>query len=93
MENIIMKKTGHPEYKFVIFKDVGADYAFLTRSTKSSNKTMKWEDGNEYPMVEVEISSATHPFFTGKERFVDTAGRIEKFQRKYKNVQAANVKK
>jgi len=80
-----MKKEIHPNYGFVIFKDIGADFMFLTRSTRSSDKMVKWEDGNEYPMIEVEISSATHPFFTGKQKFVDTAGRIEKFKRKYQN--------
>jgi large subunit ribosomal protein L31 len=84
-----MKKEGHPNYQFVVFKDIGADFAILTRSTRKSNKTTKWTDGKEYPLIEVEISSATHPFFTGQQRFMDTAGRIEKFQRKYQNVQPA----
>ena len=78
-----MKKDIHPNYNFVIFKDIGADFAFLTRSAKTSEKMMTWTDGKEYPVIEVEISSATHPFFTGKQRLVDTAGRIEKFKRKY----------
>ena len=81
-----MKKDIHPKYQPVIFKDIGADFAFLSRSTKSSDKMMKWEDGNEYPVLEVEISSATHPFFTGKQRLIDSAGRIEKFQKKYQQV-------
>jgi large subunit ribosomal protein L31 len=87
-----MKKEVHPDYHYVVFKDIGADYAFLTRSTRKSSKTIKWTDGKEYPMIEMEISSATHPFFTGQQRFMDTAGRIEKFQRKYQNVQAAQKK-
>ena len=87
-----MKKEIHPDYHYVVFKDIGADYAFLTRSTRKSSKTMKWTDGKEYPMIEMEISSATHPFFTGQQRFMDTAGRIEKFQRKYQNVQGAQKK-
>ena len=87
-----MKKDIHPNYQPVIFKDIGADFAFLSRSTKSSDKMMKWEDGNEYPVLEVEISSATHPFFTGKQRLIDSAGRIEKFQRKYEQVKKAQKK-
>ena len=78
-----MKKDIHPDYSFVVFKDFGTGYSFLTRSTRSSDKTIKWEDGNEYPVIEVEISSSSHPFYTGKQRLVDTAGRIEKFQRRY----------
>ena len=78
-----MKKEGHPDYNFVVFKDIGADYSFLSRSTKTSDKTTTWE-GKEYPLIEVEISSATHPFFTGKQKLLDTEGRIEKFKRKYK---------
>jgi large subunit ribosomal protein L31 len=87
-----MQKEIHPDYHYVVFKDIGADYAFLTRSTRKSTKTIKWTDGKEYPMIEMEISSATHPFFTGQQRFMDTAGRIEKFQRKYQNVQPAAKK-
>ena len=79
----IMKKDIHPDYNFVVFKDFGTGYSFLTRSTQSSEKKTKWEDGNEYPLIEVEISSSSHPFYTGKQRLVDTAGRIEKFQRRY----------
>ena len=78
-----MKKDLHPEYGFVVFKDIASDFAFLTRSTKKSSETIKWEDGNEYPLINVEISSASHPFYTGKQKLVDTAGRIEKFRRKY----------
>lgn len=78
-----MKSNIHPDYRFVVYKDAGANYSFLTRSTATSDKTVTWEDGQEYPLIEVEISSATHPFFTGQQRLVDSAGRIEKFQRKY----------
>lgn len=78
-----MKKDIHPNYNFVVFKDIGSDFAFLTRSTKTSEEKIKWEDGNEYPVINVEISSATHPFFTGKQKLMDTEGRIEKFKRKY----------
>ncbi len=79
-----MKKDIHPDYKFVVFKDAASDFAFLTRSTRGSSQTIKWEDGNEYPLITMEITSASHPFFTGKHKVVDTAGRIEKFNRKYK---------
>ncbi len=78
-----MKKGIHPEYRYVVFKDTGSDFAFLTRSTVETKNTIKWEDGNEYPVFEMEISSASHPFFTGKQKLVDTAGRVERFKRKY----------
>ncbi len=81
-----MKKGIHPDYNHIIFRDTSADYSILTRSTRSSSETMKWEDGNEYPVVDVEISSASHPFFTGKQKLVDTAGRIDKFKKKYANL-------
>ncbi len=84
-----MKKDIHPDYGFVVFKDFGTGYSFLTKSTRSSAKTIKWEDGNEYPLIEVEISSSSHPFYTGKQRLLDTAGRIEKFQRKYSKAKKA----
>ena len=79
-----MKKEIHPEYKEVVFLDTSSDFKFLTKSTMTSKETIKWEDGNEYPLVKVEVSSASHPFYTGKKLFVDTAGRVEKFNRKYK---------
>lgn len=78
-----MKNGIHPEYNFVIFRDMSADWSMLTRSTVKSDKKATWEDGKEYPLIEVEISSASHPFYTGKQKLVDTAGRIEKFKRKY----------
>ncbi|MEM1406524.1 MAG: type B 50S ribosomal protein L31 [Bacteroidota bacterium] len=79
-----MKKDIHPEYKKVVFQDSSSDFAFLTKSTMGSKDTIKWEDGNEYPLIKIEVSSASHPFYTGKKLFVDTAGRVEKFNRKYK---------
>ena len=79
-----MKKGIHPEYRTVVFQDVSAGDRFLTKSTVASKETVKWEDGNEYPLVKVDISSASHPFFTGKQKFVDAAGRVEKFNRKFK---------
>lgn len=78
-----MKKDIHPDYQEVVFHDTSSDHKFLTRSTIKSKETIKWEDGKEYPLIKVEVSSASHPFFTGKKIFVDTAGRVEKFQRKY----------
>jgi large subunit ribosomal protein L31 len=78
-----MKKGIHPEYREVIFWDTSSDFKFLTRSTHAPKETMKWEDGKEYPVVKVEVSAASHPFFTGKKLFVDTAGRVEKFKNKY----------
>ncbi len=81
--NNIMRKNIHPKYQEVIFWDTSSDFKFLTRSTLTSKDTIKWEDGNQYPFIKVEISSASHPFYTGKKIFVDTAGRVEKFQKKY----------
>lgn len=85
VENAIinMKKGIHPEYKDVVFWDTSSDIKFLTRSTQAPRETIKWEDGKEYPVIKVEVSSASHPFFTGKKLFVDTAGRVEKFKNKY----------
>ena len=79
-----MKKDIHPEYREVVFQDVQSDFKFLTRSTMKSDEKIKWEDGKEYPLYKLEISDKSHPFFTGKQNLVDTAGRIEKFNQKYK---------
>lgn len=78
-----MKKGIHPAYRPVVFQDASANYAILTRSTIKSSETIEWEDGKTYPLIRLEISSASHPFFTGKQKLVDTAGRVEKFKRKY----------
>lgn len=79
-----MKKGTHPEnYRFVVFKDMTNDTTFLTKSTAHTSETITWEDGNEYPLIKVEISNTSHPFYTGKSVFVDTAGRIEKFKKRY----------
>ena len=79
-----MKQGIHPKnYKFVVFKDMSNGTAFLSRSTAFSRETVKWEDGNEYPLVKLEISNTSHPFFTGKSMLVDTAGRIDKFNKRY----------
>jgi large subunit ribosomal protein L31 len=78
-----MKQGIHPKYREVVFRDVSAGEEFLTRSTISTKDTIKWRDGKEYPLVKIDISSASHPFFTGKQKFVDAAGRVEKFQKKF----------
>lgn len=80
-----MKKDIHPEnYRFVIFKDMSNEYSFLTRSSASTKETAVWEeDGKEYPLVKLDISHTSHPFYTGKQQLVDTAGRIDKFKSKY----------
>lgn len=79
-----MKKDLHPaSYRYVVFKDMSNGFAFLSKSTAHSKETIQWEDGNEYPVIKLEISSQSHPFFTGKNVLVDTAGRIDKFNKKY----------
>lgn len=78
-----MKKDIHPEYRPVVFKDMGGDFAFLTRSTARSDETIQWDDGNEYPLIKLEVTSATHPFYTGKQTIMDTTGKIERFRMRY----------
>ncbi len=78
-----MKKNIHPKYRAVVFQDTGAQFSFLTRSTMASKDKVTWEDGKEYPLIKVDISSASHPFFTGKQMFIDTAGRVERFSKKF----------
>ena len=79
-----MKKDIHPgSYRMVVFKDVSNDRSWITRSCAPTKETIEWEDGKEYPLVKLEISSYSHPFFTGKMKFVDTAGRIDKFNKKF----------
>ena len=79
-----MKKNIHPENnRLVVFKDLSCDYSFLTKSTVETKDTVVWDDGKEYPLYSIEISNNSHPFFTGQQNLVDTAGRIEKFQKKY----------
>jgi large subunit ribosomal protein L31 len=75
-----MKKKLHPDYHLVVFQDEAAGFAFLTKSTATSQETIKWEDGNEYPLVKIHISSASHPFFTGEEKIIDTEGRVDRFK-------------
>lgn len=79
-----MKSDIHPDYHPVVFLDTSTQTKFFTRSTLTSKETIEWEDGNTYPLLKVEVSSASHPFYTGKMKFLDSAGRVEKFQKKYK---------
>ena len=79
-------KTGiHPDYQAVIFHDTAANHSFLTRAVidTKGRETMKWTDGKDYPVIKVEVSSESHQFYTGKTKLVDTAGRVEKFKRRY----------
>ena len=78
-----MKAGIHPEYRDVVFQDVTSDFKILTRSTLSSKETVKWEDGNEYPLIKVEVSSSSHPFYTGQNKLMDTSGRVDKFRKRY----------
>lgn len=80
-----MKAEIHPDYHPVLFRDLASGKVILTRSTATSSKTETWEDGNEYPITEVEISSESHPFYTGKQRIMDSAGRVERFNQRFKN--------
>ena len=80
-----MKDKVHPEnYRYVVFKDMSNETSFLTKSTAASKETVKWEDGKEYPLIKLEISDTSHPFYTGKMKLVDTAGRVDKFMNRYK---------
>ncbi|XIE81401.1 type B 50S ribosomal protein L31 [Streptomyces sp. SBR177] len=78
-----VQQDKQPDYRPVVFRDRSAGFAFLTRSTATSDQTIEWDDGETYPVVDVEISSESHPFYTGKARTVDTEGRVAKFQRRY----------
>lgn len=78
-----MKQGAHPVYREVVFQDMSNGTTFLTRSTRPTQDTITWDDGKEYPLLKVEISSASHPFYTGKEKFIDTQGRIDKFNKKF----------
>tara|TARA_B100001093_G_C26225759_1_gene758022 strand:+ start:241 stop:492 length:252 start_codon:yes stop_codon:yes gene_type:complete len=78
-----MKEGIHPNYREVVFRDEAANFSFLSRSTIETKETIVWEDGKEYPLYKLDISSASHPFYTGKQRTVDRAGRIDKFRRKF----------
>ncbi|MDZ4728899.1 MAG: type B 50S ribosomal protein L31 [Xanthomonadales bacterium] len=78
-----MKSGIHPNYREVVFQDLSSDFAILTRSTIVTRETIKWEDGQEYPLMKVEVSSASHPFYTGKHKLLDTGGRVDKFKKRY----------
>jgi large subunit ribosomal protein L31 len=78
-----MKQDIHPDYHYVVFQDTASDETFLTRSTATSSSTIEWEDGNTYPLVRVDISNKSHPFWTGTARIMDTAGQVEKFRKRY----------
>ena len=78
-----MKSGIHPEYREVVFVDVSNNFSFKTRSTINAKETIKWEDGKEYPLAKIETSSESHPFFTGTQKIIDTAGRVEKFRQKF----------
>lgn len=79
-----MKKDIHPNYREVVFYDTSSEYKFITKSTIETNEMITWEDGKEYPVYKIEVSSNSHPFYTGKKMLLDTAGRVEKFNRRYK---------
>ena len=84
-----MKSSIHPQdYRPVVFSDEVAGFAFLTQSTAQTSETIKWEDGNEYPLVKVHISSASHPFFTGEEKIIDTEGRVDRFKNRFAAAEA-----
>ena len=78
-----MKAEIHPNYRPVVFQDVTSDFAILTRSTLTSKETVKWEDGQEYPLIKIEVSSSSHPFYTGKQKMMDTSGRVDRFRKRY----------
>jgi len=78
-----MKADIHPAYHEVVFQDVTSDFRFLTRSTLSSKEMVKFDDGKEYPLIKVDVSSATHPFYTGQNKLMDVSGRVDKFRKRY----------
>lgn len=79
-----MKKDIHPkDYRLVVFKDISNDYTFLSKSAVKTKETIVWDDGKEYPLVKLEISHTSHPFYTGKMKLIDTAGRVDKFKNRY----------
>jgi large subunit ribosomal protein L31 len=88
-----MKKETHPEYQEVVFQDTSSDFKFITRSTMKPTDTITMEDGKTYPLVKIEVSSASHPFYTGKNMFIDTAGRVEKFRSRYAKKEQSSANK
>jgi large subunit ribosomal protein L31 len=87
-----VKSDIHPEYRYVVFQDTSSDLRFLTRSTIETKETTEWDDGNTYPLAKVEISSESHPFYTGKQILVDSGGRVERFRRRYAKVGSSEKK-
>ncbi len=88
-----MKKEIHPKnYRLVVFKDMSNEYSFISRSTINTKENIVWEDGNEYPLVKLEISHTSHPFYTGKMKLVDSAGRVDKFKNRYQKHYDQKVK-
>ena len=86
-----MKDGIHPNYREVVFLDTSCDFGFVTRSTVATNETITWKDGKEYPVYKIEISAESHPFYTGKQKIVDTAGRVDKFKKRYARKGAAKA--
>ncbi|MCL1592899.1 MAG: type B 50S ribosomal protein L31 [Actinomycetia bacterium] len=84
-----MKPDIHPSYRPVVFQDTSSEFSFLTKSTINTSETVEWDDGNTYPLAKVEISSQSHPFYTGKQILVDTTGRVERFRKRYGQTAAA----
>ena len=78
-----MKPDIHPEYRDVVFHDVSCDFKFITRSTIKTKETIKWTDGKDYPLIKIEVSSESHPFYTGQQKIIDTQGRVDKFRQRY----------
>jgi len=87
-----MKEKIHPKYGPVVFEDVTAGHRFLSKSTMTSGEKVEWEDGKSYPLIQLEVSSASHPFYTGEKVFIDTAGRVESFNKRYTTVVGAKRK-
>ena len=88
-----MKQGIHPEYREVVFMDISNNFSFVTRSTVKTKETIKWEDGNEYPLFKLDTSSESHPFYTGTQKIIDTAGRVEKFRQKFGKKTGKSTKK
>ncbi len=78
-----MKQDIHPQYREVVFQDISTEFAFLTRSAVETDETITWSDGNEYPLVKIEVSSRSHPFFTGKQRVVQSGGQVDRFRKRF----------
>ncbi len=86
----VMKKDIHPEYREVVFQDLSSDFAILTRSTVRTKETITWTDGKEYPLYKIEVSSKSHPFYTGQQRLVTTSGRVDQFRKKFGGLTSSN---